>query len=150
MGKINRTKRSKVRISNLVKRQSKEKQLLLEQFKKTPIIQVACEKTNIGRATYYRWKKEDPDFAKLADESLMEGNSLINDMAESQLISAIQDKNLSAIVFWLKHHHSSYTTKIELTTIKDQEINLTDEQKELLNKALEMAALTPNEPKTNG
>ncbi len=39
-------------------------------LKKTPIVQVACERSSVGRATYYRWKKDDADFAKQADEAL--------------------------------------------------------------------------------
>ena len=93
----------------------KDKELLLEQLKKTPIVQVACEKMGVGRATYYRWRKENVAFAKEADESLAEGLLLVNDMAESQLISAIKDKNLGAIVFWLKNHHQDYGNKLELT-----------------------------------
>ena len=93
-------------------RKTKDKELLLEQLRKTPIVQVACQKTNVGRATYYRWRKEDKEFSRMADNALAEGNLLVNDMAESQLISAIKDKNLGAIIFWLKNRHPAYTTKI--------------------------------------
>ena len=132
------------------KRQSKNKEQLLEILKKTPIVQIACEKAGIGRATYYRWRKEDPEFAKVSDQALLDGSLLINDMAESQMMSAIKDKNMTAIIFWLKHHHPAYATKIEITASnKNQDIVLTDEQKELLNKALQMAALIPPQEKTD-
>lgn len=132
------------------KRQSKNKDQLLEILKKTPIVQIACEKAGIGRATYYRWRKEDSEFAKVSDRALLDGSLLINDMAESQMMSAIKDKNMTAIIFWLKHHHPAYATKIEITASnKNQDIVLTDEQKELLNKALEMAALMPPQEKTD-
>lgn len=130
--------------NTIEKRQSKNKSQLLEILKKTPIVQIACEKSEVSRATYYRWRKEDPEFCQASDQALMDGNLLVNDTAESQMMSAIKDKNMTAIIFWLKHHHPAYATKIEITaTNKNQEINLTDEQKELLNKALEMAALMP-------
>jgi ACT domain-containing protein len=132
------------------KRQSKNKEQLLEILKKTPIVQIACEKAGIGRATYYRWRKEDSEFAKESDQALLDGSLLINDMAESQMMSAIKDKNMTAIIFWLKHHHPAYATKIEITASnKNQDIVLTDEQKELLNKALEMATLIPPQEKTD-
>ncbi len=132
------------------KRQSKNKEQLLEILKKTPIVQIACEKAGIGRASYYRWRKEDAEFAQQADQALLDGSLLVNDMAESQLMSAIKDKNMTAIIFWLKHHHPAYATKVEVTTTsKDKEIYLTDEQKELLNKALEMAALVPASTQNN-
>ncbi len=128
------------------KRQSKNKELLLELLRKAPIVQIACEKVGIGRATYYRWRKEDAEFVKLSDQALFDGNLLVNDMAESQLMSAIKDKNMTGIIFWLKHHHPAYATRVEVTTNnKNQDIELTDEQKALLNKALEMVALAPPE-----
>lgn len=132
------------------KRQSKNKEQLLEILRKTPIVQIACEKAGVGRASYYRWRKEDTDFAQQSDQALLDGSLLVNDMAESQLMSAIKDKNMTAIIFWLKHHHPAYATKVEVTTTtKDKEIYLTDEQKELLNKALEMAALVPASTQNN-
>lgn len=126
------------------KRQAKHKELLLEQLKRTPIVQIACEKTSVGRATYYRWRKENKEFAKLADAALAEGSALINDMAESQLISAIKDKNLGAIIFWLKSHHPAYTTKMEVTAqLKSQDESLTPEQEAIVTKALKIAAMIP-------
>lgn len=136
--------------NSIEKRQSKNKELLLDQLKKTPVVQIACEKAGVGRATYYRWRKEDADFAQQSDQALLDGSLLVNDLAESQLMSAIKDKNMTAIIFWLKHHHPAYATKVEVTTTsKDKEIYLTDEQKELLNKALEMAALVPASTQNN-
>ena len=114
------------------------KKILLEQIKKTPVIQVACEKVGVSRATYYRWKKNDPKFAEKADIALNEGSQMINDMAESQLISAIKEGNLTGIIFWLKNHHKQYSPKLEVTT-KNPEIPLTDEQKEIIRQSLNMA-----------
>lgn len=132
--------------NTIEKRQTKNKELLLELLRKTPIVQIACEKVGIGRATYYRWRKDSPEFTKQSDQALFDGNLLVNDMAESQLMSAIKDKNMTGIIFWLKHHHPAYATRVEVTTNnKIQDIELTDEQKELLNKALEMVALAPPE-----
>lgn len=122
------------------KRQNKEKGIILERLKKTPIVQIACEKCGVGRATYYRWRKDDPEFAKLANEALSEGSLLVNDMAESQLISAIRDKNLGAIIFWLKHHHPNYTTKVEITGRLMHDYQLTPEQETLITKALKMVS----------
>ena len=127
------------------KRQAKNKEELLEQLKKRPIVQIACEKAGIGRATYYRWRKEDKEFAEKADQALQEGSLLVNDMAESQLMSAIRDKNLTAIIFWLKNHHPSYATKVEVTAkLKADSEALTPEQEALVTKALQLAALVPS------
>lgn len=119
-------------------RQAAEKSLLIEQLKKTPIISVACDKTGVGRTSYYRWREEDKDFATKADKSLSEGILLMNDMAESQLLSAIKDGNMTAIIYWLKHRHSAYSTKIEIEGNINTNYELSDSQKELLNKAINL------------
>ena len=124
-----------------------DQELLLEQLKKTPIVQIACEKTDVGRSTYYRWRDEDKEFAKRADEALQEGSLLINDMAESQLLSAVRDKNMTAIIFWLKHHHKAYANRLEISAIRPEEEALTPEQEQLIQKAL--AILEENNHETN-
>lgn len=113
-----------------------QKALLLEQLKKTPIVQIACEKLGISRMTYYRWRKEDPRFSKESDLAISEGSMLINDMAESQLMSAIRDKNMTAIIFWLKHHHATYTDRLEISGHLKTSEELTPEQEALVKKAL--------------
>lgn len=115
-----------------------DKNALIEQLKKTPIVQVACEKMGLSRATFYRWKKKDQKFADDVDQAIEEGSHLINDMAESQLISAIKNSNLTAIIFWLKNHHRSYSPKLEVTT-KNADLPLTEEQKDIIKKSLSMA-----------
>lgn len=112
-------------------RQSKNKELLLEQLVKIPIVQIACEKVGVSRATYYRWRDEDVEFMKQSNKAIISGNLLINDIAESQLISAMKDKNMTAIIFWLKHHHSSYTTSIQITSGNRNECLSDDEISEL-------------------
>lgn len=130
-------------MNTVERRKTKNKKLILEQLKKTPIVQIVCEKSGVGRATYYRWRKEDPEFSRLADQAISEGQLLVNDLAESQLISAIRDKNLSAIVFWLKTHHPSYASKLEITGKIKHEEQLTPEQEALVMKALKLASVVP-------
>jgi hypothetical protein len=67
-------------------------------------------------------------------------------LAESQLINAIKDQNLTAIIFWLKNHHSSYATKIEVTN-KSGSKDLTPEQEESIKNALLLAQLIKEEEK---
>ena len=124
------------------KRQTKIKELLLEKLKETPIVEIVCKKTGISRATYYRWRKENPEFADRTDEALKEGTYLINDLAEFQLLSAIKEKNMASIIFWLKHHHVAYSTKVEITAkIKKSDEQLTPEQEAIVRKALELTSV---------
>lgn len=132
--------------STVQQKQDINKELLVEQLKKTPIVQVVCEKIGVSRASYYRWRKDDKEFVEAADTALLDGSQLVNDLAESQLISAIKDKNLTAIIFWLKSHHAAYATRVEVNAkIKSVPEELTPEQAELVMNALRLAALTPIE-----
>ena len=134
----------------IAKRIKKEKELILEQLKKTPIVQIACEKVGIARATYYRWKDADRKFSTLAEEAILEGSRLINDMAESQLLSAIRDGNMTGIIFWLKSHHPSYETRVEIRQVASQaDENLTSKQREVIRKALEATKIDKKELEEN-
>ncbi|MEN6511776.1 MAG: hypothetical protein ABFD00_08090 [Chloroherpetonaceae bacterium] len=117
----------------------KQRDLLMENLKKTPIVQIACERSGISRCTYYRWRK-DAKFSKDADTALREGILFINDIAESQLLSLVKDKNLGAINQWLRHHHPAYAEKIQLTGKVETNTKLTPEQKVLIKKAFALAA----------
>lgn len=121
---------------------SKQKQLILEQLKKTPIIQVATEKVGIARSSFYRWKLQDPAFAVAVDEAIDQGVSLMNEYAESMLISAIKDQNLTAVFYWLNHRHPAYETRVKVDArIKHQTDELTPEQAALVERALKNAGL---------
>ncbi len=122
---------------------SKEKEKLLEYMQTTPVAQVACAKAGVGRSTYYRWRKESKRFAGLADKALFEGILLVNDLAESQVISAIKDKNLGAIKLWLQHHHKTYTKKLHITGELEYKQSLTKEQKQLIRDALKLSGIRP-------
>lgn len=131
---------------------SKQKQLILEQLKKTPIIQVATEKVGIARSSFYRWKATDPKFAEAVDDAIDHGVSLMNEYAESMLINAIKNQNLTATFYWLNHRHPAYETRVRVDgRIKHQTDELTPEQAALIEQALKNAGLllaeseTPNE-----
>ncbi len=124
-------------------RKAREQAILLEQLRKMPIVQIACEKAGVSRATYYRWKKEDEKFAEAADEALQDGVTLVSDMAESQLLSQIRDNNLGAIMYWLKHRNPNYNNKLEVTArLKNVDDELTPEQEAAITEALKLASFT--------
>jgi len=111
---------------------------LLNELKINPVIQVAVKKVGTSRATYYRLRK-DKSFAKKADQAIDEGVKMICDMAESQLISAIRDRNMTSIIFWLKNRHPAYKDKLELEgRVSLQNEKLTPEQEEKIIKALKL------------
>lgn len=97
------------------KRQAKEKEILIEQLKRYPIVLVACEKAGIPRPTFYRWKENDKKFAEAIEKALAEGEEFLNEFAEHQLASLMKDKHWGAIRYWLEKRHPKFnTTKIAI------------------------------------
>lgn len=130
--------------NSITKRQNSQKLDLLEKLRETPVVEVACRKAGVARATFYRWKLNDVKFAKEAELALSEGSALVNDMAESQLLAAIKDQNMTAIIFWLRNHHPAYATRVEVTAkLKHDDEQLTPEQEALVMRALKLASVLP-------
>jgi ACT domain-containing protein len=124
------------------KRTAEDKKAVLEQLRKLPIVQVSVQKAGISRATYYRWLNQDKKFAKEAEEAMAEGVEMINDLSESQLITAIKNQNFSCIRFWLQNRHKAYTNKVEVTErVNSANQNLSDEQKKIVEESLRLASL---------
>ncbi|MBU1754979.1 hypothetical protein KKH81_01720 [Patescibacteria group bacterium] len=121
-------------------KKNKVKDAFLDHLRKVPIVQVACEKVGVSRNSVYRWKNEDAEFRKAMETALGEGEELINDMSESQLISMIRDKNWNAISFWLRKRSPKFKDRIEVQVAPTQE-ELTPEQEETVREALRLASM---------
>lgn len=141
-------------------KKDKVRDAFLTELKKVPIVQVACEKTGISRNSVYRWKRDDKKFSADMDEALAEGEALVNDMSESQLLTLIKEKNWSAISFWLRHRNPKFKDKVEITSRVEDSGELTPSQAAVVRKALQLAQLLPkpndnnhetkNQPNTRG
>ncbi|MCC6290859.1 hypothetical protein IT398_02240 [Candidatus Nomurabacteria bacterium] len=119
----------------------KLKSAVLEQLRKTPIVEIACKQTGVGRTSFYQWKKDDPEFSAEVDRAMTDGVLLMNDMAEGQLIAAIKNRDLRAVNMWLKNHHPSYRTRLELAGKLEVIEELSSPQKELIRRALALARI---------
>ena len=132
--------------SSVDKRIARDKELLLENLKVTAVVEMACQKSEISRSTYYRYRQQDPEFAQKADEALNDGTQLMNDVAESYLLAAIKSKNMSAISLWLRTHHPAYASKLEIAgSIKQIKEELTPEQQKIVEEALSLASIIKKE-----
>jgi hypothetical protein len=121
----------------------------LEEIRKVPIVQVACEKVGISRNTVYRWKREDDSFAKEFEEALADGVEFVNDMSESQLLQLIKEKNFSAVRFWLNKRHPAYKDKLEVDGKLKHTYEPDEEQKELIERALTLGKINHEEGQTD-
>jgi len=129
----------------MVAKRDAEKTKFLDALRKTPIIQLASQQAGLpSRATYYRWRKDDPDFAKACDEAIGEGVELISDLAETKLVSAIKDGDFNAIRFWLKNRDPDYAEKLQIQAkVETTEKPLTPEQEAVIRHAIELAQIKP-------
>lgn len=109
-------------------RQDEQKEMLLKYLKEAPIVMYACIKAGIGDSTYYRWRAENPEFARLADQALKEGRSHINDLAESKVITGIKEGNKTFIIYWLNNNHprysKNYKTEQKTNDIKENKVTI--------------------------
>lgn len=90
----------------------KKKEKFLQAYKNSlGIVSAACEMVGIPRKTYYRWVKDDEDFAaKVKDMADFQC-----DFVESKLLKKIEEGDTTAIIFYLKTKGKSrgYTTNPE-------------------------------------
>ena len=76
-----------------------KKEDILQALEKTlGVVTTACKQVGIGRATFYRWLKEDKEF----NEQVIAIQDVALDFAESKLHKLIRDENPTAIIFYLK------------------------------------------------
>src|SRR3989344_3268828 len=61
------------RVTAVASRQRQQKEQLLENLAKVPIIHSACDRVGIARASFYRWRADDEGFARKVEEALAEG-----------------------------------------------------------------------------
>lgn len=118
------------------------KNTVLEILKEMPIIEVACKKAGIGRATYYRWRKEDKEFRRKSEDAMGQGIEFINDMSESQLITLIKEKKMPAIALWLRNHHLRYGSQTKAYTPASSREDLSLEEEKIVLDALALVSGT--------
>src|SRR5690606_28297751 len=77
-------------------------------LEKNPVIQAAAVQAGVHRSTFYEWRDGDKEFAEKSLKARTKGKEFVCDMAESVLINLIKKENVTAIIFWLKHHSKDY------------------------------------------
>lgn len=115
---------------------NKDKKSLLEALKENHIILAACRKTGIGKSSFYRWQREDPKFAVAAEEAIKEGVALVNDAAESNIVSEIKNRDKDASKFWLTHRHPAYAAKLQVNASIHEDEAQSPEQARFIKRAL--------------
>lgn len=110
-------------------RNRRNKVKFIKELEEHPIIERACRKLGTSRATFYRWKQEDPEFKAIVEAAQDIGRTKINDFAESKLIENISANQHAAIVFWLRHNMRRYRPH-EIRLYIDENKRLTSNNKQ--------------------
>tara|TARA_R100001015_G_C4633538_1_gene198646 strand:- start:3049 stop:3387 length:339 start_codon:yes stop_codon:yes gene_type:complete len=97
----------------------KDKEILLEALEKSlGIVYTACERSNVSRATFYRWLETDKDFAQKVDDI----QNFQLDFVESKLLKNIGDGKETSIIFYLKTRgrNRGYGENLDVTSKGDK------------------------------
>lgn len=89
------------------------KKALLEALEKSlGIVTTACKSVDIARDTFYRYLKDDEDFAK----AVKDVDNIALDFVESVLLHNIKDRREASTIFYMKTkgRHRGYIEKQEL------------------------------------
>lgn len=107
------------------------KQKLLQEIEKVGNVYSSCLKIGVNKATYYRWKKEDKEFSKLAIKAEKTGRENMCDIAEHALMQNVKERKMDAIKYALAHNSTRYKPKIRKVIIEHSQ---TGEKKEEIKK----------------
>ena len=127
------------------KKQHTKKAILTALEKSLGVVTTACRQVGINRTTYYKYLKEDQEFAKQVKDI----ENIALDFAESQLHKQISEGNTTATIFLLKtkgksrgyverseilHDNQIKSTIIEWTPPRQLNKNVTDNSTTLLDQ----------------
>src|SRR5665647_3140882 len=99
----------------MIKYKNRKKTRLLIELEPNPLVERACKKIGISRATFYRWCESDPVFKSDALGAQDRGRDKLTDFVESKLLENISTNQHAAIAFWLSHNttrYRAYPTKL--------------------------------------
>lgn len=83
-------------ISSMKKKKIKD--IVAVYKKKSCNVSATCDSLGISRNTFYEWKRKDQNLS----DALGEAEESMLDWAETKLLEAINDNNLTALIFFLK------------------------------------------------
>lgn len=88
-------------------------------------VSLCCKSLKVPRATFYKWMKEDEEFAAAIHESDEE----IQDDMEQVLLSRAVDNSDASLIFWLKMRHPKYKPQpTTLVQVNNTTVPVNDEQ----------------------
>lgn len=104
------------------------------------IVTPACRAVGISRWTHYRWLREDEDYRRTVEEM----GDIALDFAENKLMTAMNQNDITAIIFYLKTKGKKrgYVERVEFAPHLKPSINmekLTPDQRRELYDLIDQA-----------
>lgn len=97
--KVDRTRQVASTKKVVQQNEAERKEEFLKIFKNNMcIVATSCVSANIARNTYYRWRKEDAEFAAKCDDI----EELQKDFAEASILKQIKEGNTTMTIFYAK------------------------------------------------
>lgn len=87
---------------------------MVEYLERTPVVESACSKLGIARSTHYRWMESEPEYKNDIERALQQGRSVVDDVAESHLISGVKNGQIGAVKFWLANNNDRYKRSVQI------------------------------------
>lgn len=101
----------------------KQKEAMLQALEKSMgVVTTACKSSNTPRSTHYKWLNEDEEYRAAVNEA----TAIAGDFVESKLYQAINDGNISAIIFYCKTKlkDRGYVERTEVSGVGDTPISI--------------------------
>lgn len=86
----------------------RHRQKIIEELRKTPIVEIACKNAGVGRTTFYDWIKRNQRFRAQVEEAMLVSRESVNDLAEARMIGKIKEGSFKETRFWLEHNSPIY------------------------------------------
>lgn len=100
----------------------KKEQFLEALEKSMGIMSQAAKKIGVDRTTPYKWMREDEEYNERVKELL----NVSLDFVEGKLFEAIDNNNITGIIFYLKTKgkHRGYVERHELAGVDDKDLKV--------------------------
>lgn len=86
----------------------RHRQKIIEELRRTPIVEIACKNAGVGRTAFYEWLKRNKKFRAQVEDAMLSSRATVTDLAESKLIGKIKEGSFKEIEFWLRNNSSTY------------------------------------------
>lgn len=104
------------------KRIARDKEKVLKELEQNPTPSAVAQKVGISHSTYYRWLKDDPDFAEKARQAEEIGMRRYTDMAVAKMGQKISEGDIRALIYWISHNHPKFRNTPAMTEAQATEM----------------------------